>query len=194
VHGGSITIDGQATTDVTQKSLRSAIAVVPQDPILFHRSVKDNIAYGFAAATLEEVRVAARQANIDDFVMELPQQYETLVGERGIKLSGGERQRVAIARAILSNRKILILDEATSSLDSVSERAVQDAIHTVIQGRTSIMIAHRLSTIRDADRILVFDQGRIAEEGTHLDLVTKADGMYAGFYEIQAGGFIQQPD
>jgi ATP-binding cassette subfamily B protein len=194
VHGGSITIDGQATTEVTQKSLRSAIAVVPQDPILFHRSVKDNIAYGCSAATLEEVRVAARQANIDDFVMELPQQYETLVGERGIKLSGGERQRVAIARAILSNRKILILDEATSSLDSVSERAVQDAIHTVIQGRTSIMIAHRLSTIRDADRILVFHEGRIAEEGTHLDLVTKTDGMYAGFYEIQAGGFIRQPD
>jgi ATP-binding cassette, subfamily B, bacterial len=190
VHSGTITIDGQVITEVTQNSLRSAIAVVPQDPILFHRSVQENISYGRPDATIEEIRSAARQANIDDFIMTLPQEYNTLVGERGIKLSGGERQRVAIARAILSNRKILILDEATSSLDSVSEKAVQEAIHTVIQGRTSIMIAHRLSTIRDADRILVFHDGRIAEEGTHQDLVTKIDGVYAGFYKIQSGGFI----
>lgn len=190
VHGGSITIDGQAITDVTQSSLRSAIAVVPQDPILFHRTVQENIAYGRPDATLDEVRAAARQASIDDFVMTLPQKYDTLVGERGIKLSGGERQRVAIARAILSNRKILILDEATSSLDSASEKAVQDAIYTVTHGRTSIMIAHRLSTIRDADRILVFHEGRIAEEGTHDELIANEGGIYAGFYKIQSGGFI----
>ena len=188
---GSISIDGTPITEVTQSSLRSAIAVVPQDPILFHRSIKDNIAYGRPNATLEEIRFAAQQANIDDFVMTLPSGYDTLVGERGIKLSGGERQRMAIARAILSDRKILILDEATSSLDSVSELAVQKAIRTVTHGRTSIMIAHRLSTIRDADRILVFHDGRIVEEGTHQVLTSKIDGIYASFYEIQSGGFLQ---
>lgn len=187
---GTITIDGQDITGVTQQSLRGAIAVVPQDPILFHRSIRDNIAYGKADASLEEIRDAARQANIDDFVMELSQQYDTLVGERGIKLSGGERQRVAIARAILSDRKILILDEATSSLDSISELAVQKAIHTVTHGRTSIMIAHRLSTIRDADRILVFKDGGIVEEGTHNELIKKRSGIYASFFEIQSGGFV----
>lgn len=190
VHDGTITIDGQAITEVTQQSLRSAIAVVPQDPILFHRSIKENIAYGRSNASFEEICSAAQQANIADFIMTLPQTYDTLVGERGIKLSGGERQRVAIARAILSNRKILILDEATSSLDSASERAVQDAIHTVTHGRTSIIIAHRLSTIRDADRILVFDQGRIAEEGTHNDLLNKVNGIYAKLYKMQSGGFV----
>ena len=190
VDSGSIVIDGQNISDVTQASLRSAIAVVPQDPILFHRSIRDNIAYGRSNATLDEIRIAARQANIDDFVMSLAQQYDTLVGERGIKLSGGERQRVAIARAILSNRKILILDEATSSLDSVSELAVQNAIHSVTHGRTSIMIAHRLSTIKDADRILVFKDGRIVEEGTHTELSRKSGGVYASFFEIQSGGFV----
>src|SRR5262249_37613589 len=149
---GDITIDGQCIKQVTQHSLRSAIAVVPQDPILFHRTLEDNIAYGRSDATFDEVCTAAKQANIHEFIMTLPQQYKTLVGERGIKLSGGERQRVAIARAILSNRKILILDEATSSLDSESESAVQEAIRAVTHGRTSIIIAHRLSTIRDADR------------------------------------------
>ncbi len=190
VEAGSVTIDGQPITDVSQASLRSAIAVVPQDPILFHRSIRDNIAYGRSDAPLEKIRVAAQQADIDDFVMSLPQKYDTLVGERGIKLSGGERQRVAIARAILSDRKILILDEATSSLDSISEQAVQKAIRSVTHGRTSIMIAHRLSTIRDADRILVFRDGRIIEEGTHLDLTSKTDGIYASFFELQSGGFI----
>lgn len=190
VDSGCISIDGQDISEVTQASLRSAIAVVPQDPILFHRSLKDNIAYGRSNATMDEIRKAARQANIDDFVMSLPQQYDTLVGERGIKLSGGERQRVAIARAILSDRKILILDEATSSLDSVSELAVQSAIHSVTHGRTAIMIAHRLSTIRDADRILVFKDGRIVEEGTHNELSRKSGGVYASFFEIQSGGFV----
>ncbi len=190
VQDGSITIDGQNIMNATQSSLRGSIALVPQDPILFHRSVRDNIAYGRPDASENEVIQAAKQANIHDFIMTLTHKYETLVGERGIKLSGGERQRVAIARAILSNRKILILDEATSSLDSVSERAVQDAIHTVTHGRTAVMIAHRLSTIRDADRILVFDDGRIVEEGTHEELVDKPGGIYAGFYEVQCGGFI----
>lgn len=187
---GAITIDGQSITAVTQASVRGAIAVVPQEPILFHRSLRENIAYGRPDATFDEIRSAARQAHIDDFVMTLPHQYETLVGERGIKLSGGERQRVAIARAILSNRKILILDEATSSLDSASECAVQEAIKAVTHGRTSIIIAHRLSTIRDADRILVFHDGAIAEEGRHEDLVAKPDGIYAEFFKIQSGGFV----
>ncbi len=190
VQEGSIAIDGQNIKDVTQSSLRGSIALVPQDPILFHRSIRDNIVYGRPDASEEEMLQAAKQANIDDFIMTLSDKYEMLVGERGIKLSGGERQRVAIARAILSNRKLLILDEATSSLDSVSERAVQDAIHSVIHGRTAVMIAHRLSTIRDADRILVFDDGRIVEEGTHEELVNKLGGIYAGFFEVQCGGFI----
>ncbi len=190
VDSGSIEIDGQSITAVTQTSLRGAIAVVPQEPILFHRSLADNIAYGLPEAGLAEIRAAARQAHIDEFVMSLPQQYETLVGERGIKLSGGERQRVAIARAILSNRKILILDEATSSLDSASESAVQEAIKAVTHGRTAVIIAHRLSTIRDADRILVFHRGTIVEEGTHEDLLGKDEGIYAEFFKIQSGGFI----
>lgn len=186
VSSGDVTIDGVSVSDVTQESLRSSIAVVPQEPILLHRSIKDNIAYGRQDATFDEIREAAKQAHIDEFIMQLPQAYDTLVGERGIKLSGGERQRVAIARAILSNRKILILDEATSSLDSISELAVQQAIFSVTHGRTSIMIAHRLSTIKDADRIFVFHDGRIAEEGTHQILSAHADGIYASFFELQS--------
>jgi ATP-binding cassette subfamily B protein len=191
VTSGTIEIDGQRVNECTQESLRSSIAVVPQEPILFHRTLKENIAYGNSHATLEEVRTAARQACIDEFIMSLPQQYETLVGERGIKLSGGERQRVAIARAILSNRKILILDEATSSLDSANEIAIQQAIHAVIEGRTSIIIAHRLSTIRDADRIIVFENGRIVEEGAHQQLLKKDAGVYADFYRMQSDSFSQ---
>lgn len=187
---GRILIDGQEIEQGSRSSLRSAIALVPQDPILFHRSLADNIAYAKAAAPMQEIRLAARQANIGDFIEGLPQQYETLVGERGIKLSGGERQRIAIARAILADRPILILDEATSSLDSESERAIQDALHKLILGRTSIMIAHRLSTILDADRILVFDKGKIVEEGSHTELVQKENGIYAGFFRLQSGGFI----
>lgn len=188
---GAIEIDGQRTDECTQISLRSSIAVVPQEPILFHRTLKENIAYGNANATLDDVRIAARQACIDEFIMSLPLRYDTLVGERGIKLSGGERQRVAIARAILSNRKILILDEATSSLDSANESAIQEAIHAVTEGRTSIIIAHRLSTIRDADRIIVFENGRIVEEGGHHQLVSKDAGLYADFYRMQCDGFSQ---
>ena len=190
VQQGRILIDGQDIAHGTQRSLRQAIALVPQDPILFHRSLRDNIAYGKPDASLEDVRRAAEQAHIDTFIMSLPEQYETLVGERGIKLSGGERQRVAMARAILADRPILILDEATSSLDSASERAIQDALKSLTHGRTSIMIAHRLSTILDADRIVVFEKGRIVEEGTHEDLAARENGIYAGFFRMQSGGYI----
>jgi ATP-binding cassette subfamily B protein len=190
IQQGRISIDGQDIAKGSRTSLRSAIALVPQDPILFHRTLAENIAYGQPAADMEQIRLAAEQAHIASFIESLPQQYETLVGERGIKLSGGERQRIAIARAILADRPILILDEATSSLDSASERAIQDALRTLTHGRTSIMIAHRLSTILDADRILVFDQGQIVEEGTHDDLVLRENGIYAGFFKLQSGGFI----
>ncbi|MDR3423506.1 MAG: ABC transporter ATP-binding protein [Alphaproteobacteria bacterium] len=189
---GRILVDGQDIAQGSRPSLRSAISLVPQDPILFHRTLRENIAYGKPDASMEEIRDAARQANIGQFILGLPLQYETLVGERGIKLSGGERQRIAIARAILANRPILILDEATSSLDSISERAIQEALRSLAHGRTSIMIAHRLSTILDADRILVFDQGRIVEEGTHDDLILKENGIYAGFFKLQSGGFIKE--
>lgn len=187
---GRILIDGQDISTGSRTSLRSAIALVPQDPILFHRPLKENIAYGKPEATMDDIRAAARKAHIHDFIESLPQGYDTLVGERGLKLSGGERQRVAIARAILADRPILILDEATSSLDSESERAIQDGLHTLTHGRTSIMIAHRLSTILDADRILVFEEGRIVEEGTHDELVQRENGIYAGFFKLQSGGFI----
>lgn len=190
IQEGHIFIDGQDIALGSLHSLRSAIALVPQDPILFHRTLRENIAYAKPDATQEEIHAAAKQAHIDDFIMKLPEQYDTLVGERGIKLSGGERQRIAIARAILANRPILVLDEATSSLDSISERAIQDALHTLIYGRTSIMIAHRLSTILDADRILVFDNGRIVEEGNHAELIAKENGIYAHLFTLQSGGFI----
>jgi ATP-binding cassette subfamily B protein len=187
--GGAIRIDGQDIAQVTQQSLRAELATVPQDPVLFHRTLADNIAYGRPNATHDEVRRAAHQAHIDDFIMRLPEGYETMVGERGVKLSGGERQRVAVARAILANRPILILDEATSALDSESERAIQDALRTLLKGRTSIMIAHRLSTILDADRIVVMDNGRVVEEGTHAQLLARR-GAYASFFDLQSGGLI----
>lgn len=189
IEQGTIEIDGQRIEEFTQSSLRSSIAVVPQEPILFHRTLRDNIAYGSPHATLDEVRAAAKKACIDDFIMALPQQYQTLVGERGIKLSGGERQRVAIARAILSDRPILILDEATSSLDSANEQEIQQAIHAVSEGRSSIIIAHRLSTIRDADRIIVFQDGEIVEEGDHADLLMRDESIYADFYRMQSESF-----
>jgi len=192
IQEGRISIDGQDITQGSRHSLRSAIALVPQDPILFHRTLRENIAYAKPDATSAEIDAAAKQAHIDDFILGLPKQYETLVGERGIKLSGGERQRIAIARAILADRPILILDEATSSLDSKSERAIQEALHTLTYGRTSIMIAHRLSTILDADRILVFDAGRIIEEGPHAELILKENGIYASLFKLQSGGFIPE--
>jgi ATP-binding cassette, subfamily B, bacterial len=190
IQEGHIRIDGQDVARGSRTSLRSAIALVPQDPILFHRTLAENIGYGKPDADMQAIRRAAELAHIAPFILGLPQQYDTLVGERGIKLSGGERQRIAIARAILADRPILILDEATSSLDSQSERAIQEALRSLTHGRTSIMVAHRLSTILDADRILVFDSGRIVEAGTHADLVLKEAGIYAGFFKLQSGGFI----
>lgn len=192
VQEGKISVDGQDIAGGSRSSLRRAISLVPQDPILFHRSLKDNISYGKPGASMDEIRQAAKLAHIDAFIDTLPERYDTLVGERGIKLSGGERQRIAIARAILADRPILILDEATSSLDSASEKAIQDALYSLTHGRTSVMIAHRLSTILDADRILVFDKGRIVEEGTHDELVARKNGIYAGLFRLQSGGFITE--
>ncbi len=190
IQEGRIFIDGQDIALGSRQSLRSEIALVPQDPILFHRTLRENIAYAKPDATDDEIYAAAKQAHIEDFIMGLPQQYDTLVGERGVKLSGGERQRIAIARAILADRPILILDEATSSLDSKSEKSIQEALQTLTAGRTSIMIAHRLSTIINADRILVFDGGQIVEQGSHAELVLKENGIYANLYKLQSGGFI----
>ncbi len=181
--GGRILIDGQDIAQVTQGSLRRAIAVVPQDPSLFHRSVGENIAYARPGASPEDVALAARRARAHDFIARLPQGYDTLVGERGVKLSGGERQRVAIARAFLADAPILVLDEATSSLDVETERQVQAATEDLMTGRTTIVIAHRLSTIRGADRILVFERGTIIEEGRHGDLLARG-GAYARLHAV----------
>ncbi len=186
--GGQIAVDGQDIAAVTQESLRRQVAIVQQEPVLFHRSLAENIAYGRPDATMAEIEAAARLAHADVFVDRLPQRYATLVGERGVKLSGGERQRVALARAFLANAPILILDEATSSLDSESEALIQDAMHTLMQGRTTLVIAHRLSTVRELDRILVFDHGRIVEDGTHAALMRLKGGIYRRLVERQAEG------
>jgi len=186
IDGGRIVIDGQDIAAVTQRSLRRAIAVVPQDPALFHRSIAENIGYARPDATLQEIMLAARRARAHEFISGLPKGYDTLVGERGVKLSGGERQRVAIARAFLADAPILVLDEATSSLDVETEVQVQAATEELMAGRTTIVIAHRLSTIRGADRILVFDHGRIVEEGRHGELVAKG-GAYARLHAVTQG-------
>jgi ATP-binding cassette subfamily B protein len=178
VNSGSITIDGQDIRNITQDSLRSAIGVVPQDTVLFNDTLYSNLAYGRPGASEAEVHHAARQANLDVFIRSLPEGYDTQVGERGLKLSGGEKQRVAIARVLLKNPPLLILDEATSSLDSISEQTILDALNAVTQQRTTMVIAHRLSTIRDADTILVMDEGQIVESGGHNELLAK-DGYYA---------------
>lgn len=190
ISDGSITIDGQDLRDVTQKSLRETIAYVPQEPLLFHRSIRENIAYGKIDATDKEIEKAAKLAYAHDFIMGLGGKYDTIVGERGVKLSGGQRQRIAIARAILKNAPILVLDEATSALDSESEKLIQQALEKLMKGRTSIVIAHRLSTIAKLDRILVLDNGRIVEDGSHAELV-KQNGMYAKLWSHQSGGFIE---
>jgi ATP-binding cassette subfamily B protein len=186
VQDGRILIDGQDIAKVRQGDLRRAIAVVPQDPALFHRSIAENIGYARPGATLEEITLAARRARAHEFISALPKGYDTLVGERGVKLSGGERQRVAIARAFLADAPILVLDEATSSLDVETEVKVQAASEELMAGRTTIVIAHRLSTIRGADRILVFENGRIVEEGRHGDLVAKG-GAYARLHAVTQG-------
>ena len=178
VNSGSITIDGQDIRNITQDSLRAAIGVVPQDTVLFNDTLYSNLAYGRPGASEAEVHHAARQANLDVFIRSLPDGYSTRVGERGLKLSGGEKQRVAIARVLLKNPPLLILDEATSSLDSISEQAILDALNEVTQQRTTLVIAHRLSTVRDADTILVMDEGQIVESGGHNELLAK-DGYYA---------------
>lgn len=190
VTGGAIKIDGQDIRNIKQDDLRDAIAYVPQDPILFHRSLSENISYGKPNATKKEIEKAAKLAHAHEFIERLSHGYDTLVGERGVKLSGGERQRVAIARAILKNSPILILDEATSSLDSVSETHIKDALDTLMQGRTTIVIAHRLSTIEKMDRIIVMEQGKIVEEGDHATLLAK-EGVYHNFWNHQQGGFIK---
>jgi ATP-binding cassette subfamily B protein len=186
VKSGSISIDGQNIAMVKQASLRSQIAIVQQEPILFHRTLAENIAYARPDATRAEIELAAKQANAHDFILDLPKGYETLVGERGVKLSGGERQRVAIARAFLADARVLILDEATSSLDSESEVQIQQAMERLMVGRTTLVIAHRLSTVRALDRLLVFDKGRIVEEGDHAELIRLNGGIYRRLFERQA--------
>jgi ATP-binding cassette subfamily B protein len=189
VSGGRILIDGQDIAKATQHSLRSQIAIVQQDPILFHRSLAENIAYGRPGSSMAAIEHAARLANAHEFVQRLPKAYGTLVGERGVKLSGGERQRVALARAFLADAPVLILDEATSSLDSESEALIQQAMERLMKGRTSIVIAHRLSTVRSLDRILVFDRGEIVEQGTHAALAVRSGGIYRGLFELQVTEF-----
>ncbi|MBI5621527.1 ABC transporter ATP-binding protein [Candidatus Falkowbacteria bacterium] len=191
VTGGKILIDGQNIARVTQESLWHNISLVPQDPVLFHRTLKENIRYGRPGATDAAVMRAAKRAHCHQFIMDSPDGYDTYVGERGVKLSGGERQRIAIARAILRNAPILVLDEATSSLDSESEMLIQDALRQLMRDKTVIVIAHRLSTIRKADRIIVVDSGGITEDGTHEQLSRKKNGLYAKLWKLQAGGFIQ---
>lgn len=187
--GGSITIDDKNMLDYDLEALRGNMSIVPQDVILFGGTIKENIAYGKPNATDEEIMLAAKQANALQFIQGFPEQFETVVGERGIKLSGGQRQRIAIARALLKNPSILILDEATSSLDSESEKLVQEALEILMEGRTSIIIAHRLSTIRSADQILVLDQGQITEKGTHQELIAIENGIYKNLSNLQFSDF-----
>lgn len=188
---GEIMIDNQNIRDVTQESLRKNIAYVPQEPLLFHRSLRDNIAYGKPNASEEEIRKAAKLANALDFIEKLPEGFDTMVGERGVKLSGGQRQRIVIARAILKDAPILVLDEATSALDSESEKLIQDALTRLMKNRTSIVVAHRLSTIAKLDRIVVLSDGKIVEDGSHDELL-KRGGTYASLWAHQSGGFIEE--
>jgi len=191
VQSGAILIDGQNIADATQDSLRAQIAMIPQDPMLFHRSLMDNIRYGRLEASDAEVIAAAKLAHCDEFITALDDGYQALVGERGVKLSGGQRQRIAIARALLKNAPILILDEATSSLDSVTEKLIQQSLHTLMQGRTTIVIAHRLSTLADMDQILVFHEGEIVEQGTKENLL-KRNGHFAKLWNMQTDGFLPE--
>ncbi len=189
VTAGRVLIDGQDISKVTQASLRRQVAVVQQEPVLFHRSLAENIAYGRPGASRAAIERAARLANAHDFITRLPKDYATMVGERGVKLSGGERQRVALARAFLADAPILILDEATSSLDAESEAMIQEAIGRLLRGRTSLVIAHRLSTVREMDRILVFEGGRVVDDGDHASLLAR-DGVYRLLFERQMEGLV----
>lgn len=191
VQKGKVLVDGKDISKVTQDSLRKQVALVPQDPILFHRTLMENIRYGRLDASDKEVMAAAKLARCHDFIKKLPKKYKTYVGERGVKLSGGERQRVAIARAILSNTKILILDEATSSLDSESEKLIQEALQNLMKHKTTFIIAHRLSTIVDADRILVLENGKVIEEGTHSTLIRQKGSLYEKLWGLQVGGYLE---
>jgi len=191
LHSGKILIDGQEIANITLESLRRQIALIPQDPVLFHRTLRENISYGKPDAAEEEIIQAAKLAHCDEFILNIPGGYEAKVGERGTKLSGGEKQRIAIARAILVDAPILILDEATSSLDSLTERYIQDSLVKLMQRRTTIAIAHRLSTLSRMDRILVFAKGKIVEEGTHATLMSK-NGLYASMWNMQVSGFLPQ--
>ena len=193
VTDGMIQIDGQDIRRVTQKSLHDNIAIIPQDPVLFQRSIMENIRYGNIDATDDEVVEAAKRAHAHEFITQMPDGYDSLVGERGVKLSGGQRQRIAISRAALKNAPILMLDEATSQLDSVTEALIQDSLWELMQGKTTIVIAHRLSTLLHMDRILVFDQGNIVEDGSHEELVT-ANNLYKKLWDAQVGGFLGDDD
>lgn len=190
---GSINIDNQNILEVTQDSLRENVSMIPQEPQLFHRSLMENIRYGRLDASDDEVIEAAKKAHAHEFILQTEKKYDSLVGERGVKLSGGQRQRIAIARAILKDAPILILDEATSSLDSVTEKKIQLGLETLMKGRTVIVVAHRLSTISDMDRILVFDEGKIIEDGNHEQLL-RLNGHYAHMWNMQAGGFLPEKD
>jgi len=190
VNSGAIEIDGVDIRDVTQRSLRQSIAIILQDTALFHRTIMENIRYGRLDASDEEVIVAAERAYAINFINELPDGFDTMVGERGVKLSGGQRQRIAIARAILKDAPILIVDEATSALDSESEKLLQASLESLMAGKTVIAVAHRLSTINTMDRLLVMDAGRIVEDGTHDELLSNDRGIYARLWGMQSGGFI----
>lgn len=193
VESGRILIDNQDISQVSQESLRQAISMIPQDTTLFHRTIIENIRYGNLAATDEEVYNASRKACCDEFIALLPEGYNTMVGERGIKLSGGQRQRIAIARAILKNSKLIILDEATSQLDSLTEETIQHSLAELMESKTTIVIAHRLSTLLNMDRILVFAQGKIVEDGSHDELVA-FNGLYKSMWDAQVGGLLPESD
>lgn len=190
IQEGQILIDGQNIADTTQQSLRRQIAYVPQEALLFHRSIAENISYGKPDASMEQIRRAAKQANALEFIEKLPQGFDTITGERGVKLSGGQRQRIAIARALLADCPVLVLDEATSALDSESEKLVQDALATLMEGRTCIVVAHRLSTVASLDRIVVLDGGKIVEDGPHGELVSRG-GEYAHLWNRQTGAYLE---